>query len=165
VNEESPLAEKLTGFLIILSEGSLSFPCKMKQIILIVKHDRSSADSHYQEVSCPLPYCGADRLSTGRKNDPFKHRAEESKDVLYLDLELPSDIAKFQDPELYLSQFSGRLVIIDEIQRIPDLFPLLRSLVDKNMTPKRFLIPGSASPDLIKQASETLAGRTSFTTS
>jgi predicted AAA+ superfamily ATPase len=85
--------------------------------------------------------------------------AEESKDVLYLDLELPSDIAKLQDPELYLSQFSGRLVIIDEIQRIPDLFPLLRALVDKNRTPKRFLILGSASPDLIKQASETLAGR------
>jgi predicted AAA+ superfamily ATPase len=84
---------------------------------------------------------------------------EESKDVLYLDLELPSDIAKLQDPELYLSQFSGRLVIIDEIQRIPDLFPLLRALVDKNRTPKRFLILGSASPDLIKQASETLAGR------
>jgi hypothetical protein len=40
-----------------------------------------------------------------------------------------------QDPELYLSQFSGRLVIIDEIQRIPDLFPLLRALVDKNRTP------------------------------
>ena len=85
--------------------------------------------------------------------------AEESKDVLYLDLELPSDIAKLQDPELYLSQFSDRLVIIDEIQRIPDLFPLLRALVDKNRTPNRFLILGSASPDLIKQASETLAGR------
>ena len=84
---------------------------------------------------------------------------EESKDILYLDLELPSDIAKLQDPELYLSQFSGRLVIIDEIQRIPDLFPLLRALVDKNRTPKRFLILGSASPDLLKQASETLAGR------
>ena len=60
---------------------------------------------------------------------------EESKDVLYLDLELTSDIAKLQDPELYLSQFSGRLVIIDAIQRIPDFFPLLRALVDKNGTP------------------------------
>jgi len=85
--------------------------------------------------------------------------AEESNDASYLDLELPSDVAKLQDPELYLSQFSGRLVIIDEIQRIPDLFPILRALVDKNRIPKRFLILGSASPDLIKQASETLAGR------
>ncbi len=85
--------------------------------------------------------------------------AQELKDVLYLDLELPSDIAKLQDPELYLSQFSARLVIIDEIQRMPDLFPLLRALVDKNRTPKRFLILGSASPDLIKKSSETLAGR------
>ena len=73
-----------------------------------------------------------------------KITAEESKDVLYLDLELPSDIAKLQDPELYLSQFSDRLVIIDEIQRIPNLFPLLRALVDKNRTPNRFLILGSA---------------------
>lgn len=85
--------------------------------------------------------------------------AEGAKDVLYLDLELPSDIAKLQDPELYLSQFPDRLVIIDEIQRRPDLFPLLRALVDKNRTPKRFLILGSASPHLVKQASETLAGR------
>jgi len=84
---------------------------------------------------------------------------EESKNAIYLDLELPSDVMKLQDPELYLSQFSDRLVIIDEIQRMPELFPVLRALVDKDRSSKRFLILGSASPDLIKKSSETLAGR------
>ncbi|MBA4418070.1 MAG: ATPase [Syntrophus sp. (in: bacteria)] len=81
------------------------------------------------------------------------------KKPMYLDLELPSDYDKLQEPELYLSQFTESLVIIDEIQRMPSLFPLIRALVDKNRTPGRFLILGSASPDLIRQASESLAGR------
>jgi predicted AAA+ superfamily ATPase len=80
---------------------------------------------------------------------------------VYLDLELPSDLNKLQDPELYLGQFTGidMLVIIDEIQRMPGLFPLLRALVDQNRKAGRFLILGSASRDLIKQSSESLAGR------
>ncbi|MCG2712732.1 MAG: ATP-binding protein [Candidatus Omnitrophica bacterium] len=79
--------------------------------------------------------------------------------AVYLDLELPSDINKLQEPELYLNQYADSLVIIDEIQRMPSLFPLLRALVDKNRIPGRFLILGSASLDLMKNASETLAGR------
>ncbi len=79
--------------------------------------------------------------------------------VVYLDLELPSDLNKLQSPELYLRQLSDSLVIIDEIQLMPELFPLLRALVDQNRKPGRFLILGSASMALIKQASETLAGR------
>ncbi len=82
-----------------------------------------------------------------------------SRIPLYLDLELPSDFSKLQEPELYLSQFSDSLVIIDEIQRVPALFPLMRALVDKKKSPGRFLILGSASPDLIRQSSESLAGR------
>lgn len=82
-----------------------------------------------------------------------------SKRILYLDLELPSDLNKLAEPELYLSQFADALIIIDEIQRMPSLFPLLRALVDKKRISGRFLILGSASPDLIKHASESLAGR------
>lgn len=78
---------------------------------------------------------------------------------VYLDLELPSDLHKLQSPELYLRQFSDRLVIIDEIQRMPELFPLLRALVDQKRSGGRFLILGSASPEMIKHASESLAGR------
>lgn len=79
--------------------------------------------------------------------------------AVYLDLELPSDLARLQEPELYLQQFRDRLVIIDEVQRLPGLFPLIRALVDQHRVPGRFLILGSASPDLIRNASETLAGR------
>lgn len=81
------------------------------------------------------------------------------KRVIYLDLELPSDLAKLGEPELYLNQFIESLVVIDEIQRMPSLFPVMRALVDKKRIPGRFLILGSASPDLIKQSSESLAGR------
>lgn len=81
------------------------------------------------------------------------------KDSIYLDLELPTDINKLQDPELFLSSYNNSLVIIDEIQRIPELFPVIRALVDQNRVPARFLILGSASPALLKQASESLAGR------
>ncbi len=82
-----------------------------------------------------------------------------SKKPIYLDLELPSDFGKLQEPELYLDGFSDSLVIIDEIQRMPALFPLMRALVDKKKSPGRFLVLGSASPDLIRQSSESLAGR------
>jgi len=80
-------------------------------------------------------------------------------DAVYLDLELPSDFNKLQNPELYLGQFEERLVIIDEIQRLPSLFPVLRALVDRRRIGGRFLILGSASPALIRHASESLAGR------
>ncbi len=81
------------------------------------------------------------------------------RECVYLDLELPSDMDKLHEPELYLSTHEDKLVIIDEIQRMPEIFPLLRAIVDRNRQPGRFLILGSASPDLIKRSSESLAGR------
>ncbi len=78
---------------------------------------------------------------------------------VYLDLERPSDAARLADPELYLESREKRLVVIDEIQRNPALFPVLRSLVDARRKNGRFLILGSASPDLSRQAAESLAGR------
>ncbi|VGO15884.1 hypothetical protein PDESU_04472 [Pontiella desulfatans] len=94
------------------------------------------------------------------------HALAIDKPTHYLDLERPSDIAKLADPELYLSRHSGQLVILDEIQRIPGLFPVLRSLVDERRRAgersAQFLILGSASPELLQQSSETLAGRVSF---
>lgn len=80
-------------------------------------------------------------------------------DAVYLDLELPSDLNKLQEAEIYLRQYEKSLVIIDEIQRMPSLYPLIRALVDRNRIGGRFLILGSASPELIRQASESLAGR------
>lgn len=78
---------------------------------------------------------------------------------LYLDLESIADAAKLENPELYLQLHTEKLVVIDEIQRKPELFPVLRSLVDRNRRNGRFLILGSASPALIRQSAESLAGR------
>jgi predicted AAA+ superfamily ATPase len=82
--------------------------------------------------------------------------------AVYLDLERTSDLAKLGDAELYLRSVADSLVIIDEIQRRPDLFPVIRSLIDEQRRPGRFLILGSASPALLKQSSESLAGRIAY---
>jgi predicted AAA+ superfamily ATPase len=91
---------------------------------------------------------------------------EVGKPVQYLDLERPSDLARLADPELYLGGFADRLVILDEVQRLPELFPVLRGLVDTRRRAgervSQFLLLGSASPDLLRQSSETLAGRISY---
>jgi predicted AAA+ superfamily ATPase len=81
-----------------------------------------------------------------------------SKTTEYFDLENPEDLARLSDPMLALKDLRG-LVVIDEVQRLPELFPVLRVLVDRPGLPSRFLILGSASPGLLRQGSETLAGR------
>ncbi|MBR8837133.1 MAG: ATP-binding protein [Stigonema ocellatum SAG 48.90 = DSM 106950] len=81
---------------------------------------------------------------------------------LYLDLESSQDLARLQDAELYLSDRQRQLVIIDEVQRMPQLFPLLRSLIDRHRVAGRFLLLGSASPQLLQQSSESLAGRIAY---
>ncbi len=77
------------------------------------------------------------------------------------DLESPQDLARLRDPELALGPLRG-LVVLDEIQRRPDLFPVLRVLADRRPLPARFLVLGSASPELLKQSAETLAGRVGY---
>ena len=77
------------------------------------------------------------------------------------DLEDPADVAALGDAGLALRPLRG-LVILDEIQRLPELFPLLRVLADRPGTPARFLVLGSASPGLLRQGSETLAGRVAW---
>jgi len=77
------------------------------------------------------------------------------------DLEDPGDIARLAEPRLALDALPG-LVILDEVQRRPDLFPVLRVLVDRPGRDTRFLVLGSASPDLLHQSSETLAGRIAY---
>ena len=76
----------------------------------------------------------------------------------YFDLEDPQSLARLSEPNTALRPRKG-LIVIDEIQRRPDLFPLLRVLADRRPLPARFLILGSASPDLLRQSSESLAGR------
>jgi hypothetical protein len=78
--------------------------------------------------------------------------------VNYFDLEDPASLARLDEPATALRELKG-LVVIDEIQRKPDLFPVLRVLVDRTPLPARFLVLGSASPALLRQSSESLAGR------
>jgi predicted AAA+ superfamily ATPase len=84
------------------------------------------------------------------------------KGSVYLDLELPQDSNKLTDPEQFLAQYEDQTVILDEIQRVPDLFATLRGIIDKNRVAGRFLILGSATPDLLRQSSESLAGRIAY---
>lgn len=81
---------------------------------------------------------------------------------VYLDLENPEDRQKLAAPELFFTGDDERLVCLDEIQRAPELFPLLRSVIDRRNRNAQFLILGSASRDLIRQSSESLAGRIVF---
>ena len=77
----------------------------------------------------------------------------------YFDLEEPASLARLEEPMLALDSLTG-LVVIDEVQRRPELFPVLRVLADRPDTPARFLVLGSASGRLLRQSSESLAGRT-----
>jgi predicted AAA+ superfamily ATPase len=90
-------------------------------------------------------------------------KSKLNKPVYYLDLELDSDLAKLEDAEGFLGQYENHLLIIDEIQLKPDLFKILRGLIDRRKrggeNSSQFLLLGSASRDLLHQSSETLAGR------
>ena len=96
------------------------------------------------------------------KSTLVRHLLESWDGALYLDLERPSDLRKLDDPEWFLGAQTDRLVCLDEIQRKPELFPLLRSLIDETGRKGMYLILGSASRELLRQSSESLAGRISF---
>ena len=81
---------------------------------------------------------------------------------VYLDLEKPSHFNRLNAPEYFFSQNKKSLVCLDEIQRVPEIFPLLRSVIDERKKNGQFLILGSAGKDLLRQSSESLAGRISY---
>lgn len=90
----------------------------------------------------------------------------EGRASIYLDLESPEDLLKLRDPRSFLHTHSDKLIILDEIQRVPDLFVVLRGVIDENRQAGRqagqFLLLGSASMDLMRQSSESLAGRITY---
>ncbi len=90
----------------------------------------------------------------------------DERNAVYLDLESPSDRAKLADPESYLNEHMGRLVILDEVHRVPDLFPVLRGRIDegrrRGIRSEMYLLLGSASIDLLDRSAESLAGRVSY---
>jgi len=98
--------------------------------------------------------CGKSTLVRNLLKSGFDH--------LYLDLERPSDLQKLDQAEWFLQSQKGTLLCLDEIQRKPDLFPLIRSLADEWEGNGLFLILGSASRELLRQSSESLAGRITY---
>ena len=90
----------------------------------------------------------------------------DGRESLYLDLESRADRAKLNEPELFLRNYEDQLVILDEIHRVPELFPEIRGIIDRGRRrgkkTGRFLILGSASIDLLKQSGESLAGRIEY---
>jgi uncharacterized protein len=85
-----------------------------------------------------------------------------SEGHVYLDMESPTDRVKLADPEAFFAHYQDQLVILDEVQQMPEIFSVLRSVIDKNRRVGRFLLLGSASPHLVKGVSESLAGRVSY---
>jgi uncharacterized protein len=83
-------------------------------------------------------------------------------DLVYLDLERPSDLDKLQNAELFFRLNRSKRIIIDEVQRKPELFPLLRYEIDADRRPGRFILLGSSGPGLLHQSSESLAGRLEY---
>ncbi len=102
----------------------------------------------------------------GKTTLAFELAKRIQKPTLYLDLESEQDRAKLAQPELYLREHQDKLVILDEIHRAPNLFPVLRGLIDSarraGNNSSLYLLLGSASLDLLKQAGETLAGRVAY---
>lgn len=84
------------------------------------------------------------------------------KDYLYLDLENPMDRNKLEDPAYFLGQFRDRCVILDEVQFLPEIYAALRGIIDSDRRPGRFILLGSASPDIIRNSADTLAGRIGY---
>ncbi len=96
------------------------------------------------------------------KSTLAKKMGEKIHNFTYLDLELPSNIQKLSEPELFFNANKDKAICLDEIQRRPEIFPILRGVVDQNKKSGKFIILGSASGDLLQQSSESLAGRISF---
>ncbi len=111
---------------------------------------------HFPAVAILGPrQCGKSTLA--------KQLIKDNPNSVYLDLEKISDRNKLNDPEMFFRINSNKLICLDEIQKQPELFSTLRSIIDENNRNGQFLILGSASRDLIKQSSETLAGRIIYT--
>lgn len=93
------------------------------------------------------------------KSTLARHLISERSDVVFLDLQRPSDLRKLDDAEFFFHTQGDKLICIDEVQEGPEIFPLLRVMVDDDRRPGKFLLLGSASQEIVRQSSETLAGR------
>ena len=93
------------------------------------------------------------------KSTLVKSLSQHFDSILYLDMQKESDLNKLKEPELFFETNANKLICLDEIQLVPKLFSVLRSVIDENRINGKFILLGSASQDLIQQTSESLAGR------
>ncbi len=126
---------------------------------LIPRTDHLSALERLLRASPVVALLGARQV--GKTTLARELARRRSAPSTFFDLEDPRQLALLDEPTLALEGLRG-LVVLDEIQRRPDLFPILRVLADRRRSPARFLVLGSASPDLLRQSSESLAGRIAF---
>ena len=89
-------------------------------------------------------------------------REYEPDNAIYLDLERPADLSKLDDADVFLASTADKLVVIDEVQRVDGLFPVLRGAIDRQRRPGRFVLLGSASPTMLRTSGESLAGRVAY---
>jgi uncharacterized protein len=85
-----------------------------------------------------------------------------NRNTIYLDLEKPSTLELLDQPERYFQAHEDQCIVLDEIQNRPEIFPVMRAMIDQNRVPQRFIILGSGSPELLRQSSESLAGRIAY---
>lgn len=88
--------------------------------------------------------------------------AQSEEEVIYLDLENPDDRQRLESPNLFLDRFHTSMIILDEVQQMPEIFPILRGAIDRNRRPGKFILLGSASPTLLRTSGESLAGRIAY---
>ena len=116
---------------------------------------------HSQVIECLADFPAVAILGPRQagKSTLAKQIVAEVGEAIYLDLEKPSDLRKLSEHEIFFRSHKDKLVCLDEIQRAQELFAVLRSIIDEHERNGQFLILGSASRDLIRQSSESLAGR------
>jgi len=129
-----------------------------------MRYERSLVANRIKHHLSVFPAAGLVGARQVGKTTLAKMLAEELPgEALYLDLQRPSSQAQLADAETFLQTMIDRLVILDEVQTMPELFPTLRNLIDEDRRAGRFLLLGSAAPELMRSTAESLAGRIAYT--
>lgn len=124
----------------------------------IERHISTTIEKHMENFPC-VALLGSRQVG---KSTLAQKYISTHQNAIYVDLEDPVDYAKLTDPSAFLNTNSDKLICFDEIQRFPEIFEIFRSYLDKGQRNGQLLLLGSASRDLLKQSSETLAGRISY---
>lgn len=141
----------------------VTYLCKyINMISKLQRYIKRRIEPELRESLCSFPVTALLGPRQCGKSTLARHVVQDRADTVYLDLEKPSDLRKLEDTEFFFHTQKKKLICIDEVQMGSELFPIIRVFVDEDRRPGKFLILGSASQDLIRKSSETLAGRIHF---